>query len=85
MKQATIAQHANDNWQEMRHLLVTTKKVKSLYTRQKNCPTAFGEDVTKTVDNFLSSPKVKMTPALQHGIDHEDDAKKYYVKAMKNT
>ena len=24
-----------------------------------------------------------MTPALQHGIDHEGDAKKYYVKAMK--
>ena len=35
VKQATIGQHTNDYWHEMRHLLVTAKKVKSLYTRQK--------------------------------------------------
>ena len=28
---ATIGQHTNDNWHEMRHLLVTGKKIESLY------------------------------------------------------
>ena len=32
---ATVGQHKNDNWHEMRHLLVTGKKIKGLYTRQK--------------------------------------------------
>ena len=67
----------------MQHLIVTAKKVKSLYTRQKAVQQHPGEDVTKTVDNFFSTSKMKMTPALQHGVNHEGDAKKYYVKAMK--
>ena len=33
---ATFGQHKNDNWNDMHHLLVTGKKVKGIYTQQKN-------------------------------------------------
>ncbi|XP_028412514.1 uncharacterized protein LOC114535352 [Dendronephthya gigantea] len=80
---ATIGQHTNPNWHEMRHLLVTAKKVKGLYTRQKTVEKNPNEDVTKTVHNFLSPTKMeKYPPAIQHGIDNEPDAKKYYIRAM---
>ena len=35
IKKATVGQHKNKTWHKMRHLLVTGKKIKSLYTRQK--------------------------------------------------
>ena len=35
INKATMGQHKNESWHEMRHLLVTGKKIKSLYTRQK--------------------------------------------------
>ena len=35
-KKATVRQHKNKTWHKMRHLLVTGKKIKSLYSRQKN-------------------------------------------------
>ena len=80
---ATIGQHTNSNWHDMRHLLVTAKKVKGLYTRQKTVEKNPDEDVTKTVHNFLSPAKMeKYPPAIQHGIENEPDAKKYYITTM---
>ena len=35
IEKATVGQHKNKTWHTMRHLLVTGKKIKSLYTRQK--------------------------------------------------
>ena len=35
IEKATVGQHKNKTWHKMRHLLVTGKKIKSLYTRQK--------------------------------------------------
>ena len=36
IEKATVRQHKNKTWHKMRHLLVTGKKIKSLYSRQKN-------------------------------------------------
>ena len=36
IEKATVRQHRNKTWHKMRHLLVTGKKIKSLYSRQKN-------------------------------------------------
>ena len=36
IEKAIVGQHKNKTWHKMRHLLVTGKKIKSLYTRQKN-------------------------------------------------
>ena len=47
LNEATVGQHENDNGIEMRHLLVTGKKIKGLYTRQKAIEKNSGEDVTK--------------------------------------
>lgn len=35
IEKATVGQHKIKTWHKMRHLLVTGKKIKSLYTRQK--------------------------------------------------
>jgi len=35
IEKANVGQHKNKTWHKMRHLLVTGKKIKSLYTRQK--------------------------------------------------
>ena len=35
INQATMGQHNNKSWHEMRHLSVTGKKMKSIYTQQK--------------------------------------------------
>ena len=35
INQATVGQHRNKTWHEMRHLLVTGKKIKSLYIQDK--------------------------------------------------
>ena len=49
---ASVGQRKNDNWHKMRHLLVTGKKMKGLYIRQKNIEKNPGEDVRKTVQNY---------------------------------
>ena len=81
---ATVGQHKNDNWHEMRHLLVTGKKIKGLNTRQKAIEKNPGEDVTKTVHNFMSPKPLKTYPAaMEYGIRNEQDAKDAYMKIMK--
>ena len=85
VNRATIGQHKNDNWHEMRHLLVTGKKIKNLYTRQKTTERNPQEDVTKTVQNFVSPPThMKTYPvAIQYGINKEQDAREAYIKIMR--
>lgn len=85
VSQMTTGQHTNDKWHEMRHLMVTGKKMKSLYTRQKTVERSPNEDVTKTVQNFLtpSNRTHHHPPAIQYGIEKEEQAKLSYCKIMK--
>ena len=81
---ATVGQHKNDNWHKMRHLLVTGKKIKGLYTRKKTIEKNPAEDVSKTVQNFIAPKPLKTYPAaIQYGINHEQDAKDASIKIMK--
>ena len=67
----TAGQHTNDMWHQMRHWMVTGKKMKNLYTRQKTLEKKPNEDVTKTVENFLTPSKINNNhlPAIQYGIE----------------
>ena len=49
----TTGQHTTQCWHEFRHLLVTGKKMKGLFTRQKTVEKNPNEDVSKTVQNFV--------------------------------
>ena len=51
---ATLGQHPNKIWQEMRHLLVTGKRIKVLFTRQKRLDKNPVTDVSLTVKNFVA-------------------------------
>lgn len=84
INQATVGQHRNKTWHEMRHLLVTGKKIKSLYTRQKTLEKNPLTDVSLTVKNFTALSEFeenKVYPeAIQYGIKEENNAKFYYSK-----
>ena len=49
IEKATVGQHKNKTWHNMRHLLVTGKKIKSLYSRQKTLEKNPLTDVSLTV------------------------------------
>ena len=60
------------------------KKNKGLYTRQKTIEKNPGEDVSKTVQNFMAPKPLKTyQAAIQYGINHEQYAKDAYIKIMK--
>lgn len=84
INQATVGQHKNKTWHKMRHLLVTGKKMKSLYTRQKNLDKNPLTYVSVTVKNFTEQTEFEekqMYPeAIQYGINEENNAKFYYSK-----
>lgn len=81
----TVGQHSNNKWHQFRHLMVTGKKMKGLYTRQKKLEKKPDEDVTKTVKNFLTpSKEINNYPAaIQHGIEKESEAKMAFSKILK--
>ena len=84
INQATVGQHKNKTWHEMRHLLVTGKKIKSLYTRQKTLEKNPLTDVSLTVKNFTDKKEFEENnlypEAIQYGIKEENNAKFYYSK-----
>ena len=84
INKATMGQHRNESWHEMRHLLVTGKKIKSLYTRQKTLEKDPHIDVSLTVKNFTEEKEFKESQvypeAVEHGIKEEENAKFYYSK-----
>ena len=64
INKATMGQHKNKSWHEMRHLLVTAKKIKSLYTRQKTLEKDPHIDVSLTVKNFNEETEFKRKPSV---------------------
>ena len=52
-----MGQHKNKSWHEMRHLLVTGKKIKSLYTRKKTLEK--GADVSLAVKKLTEQKEFK--------------------------
>lgn len=59
IEKATVGQHKNKTWHKMRHLLVTGKKIKSLYTRQKTLEKNPLTDVSLTVKNLSNKKNFK--------------------------
>lgn len=84
IEKATVGQHKNKTWHKMRHLLVTGKKIKSLYTRQKTLEKNPLTDVSLTVKNFTNQKEFQESQvypeAIAYGIKEEDGAKCYYSK-----
>ena len=82
INKATIGQHKNKSWHEMRHLLVTGKKIKSLYTRKKTLEK--GADVSLAVKKLTEQKEFKENQvypeAIEHGKKEEENAKFYYSK-----
>ena len=79
-----MGQHKNKSWHEMRHLLVSGKKIKSLYPRQKTLEKDPRIDVSLIVKNFTEEKEFKESQvypeAMEHGIKEEENAKFYYSK-----
>ena len=84
INKATVEQHKSKAWHEMRHLLVTGKSIKALYTRQKTIEKNPLTDVSLTVKNFIARKKYdenqRYPDAIEHGIKEECNAKFYYSK-----
>ena len=80
----TRGQRENQSWFEMRHLMVTGTKIKSIYTRQKTLEKNPETDVTTTVRNFLcrTQPWEKSPIPVQYGIEKEKEAKLSYTKLL---
>ena len=79
IKAATVGQSYNKQWHKMRHLMVTGKKVKGLYTRQKTLECKPLTNISKTIKNFIEEKKGTVnTTAMQYGIDHEKEALHFY-------
>ena len=89
IEKATVGQHKNKTWHEMRHLLVTGKKIKSLYTRQKTLEKNPLTDVSLTVKNFTDQKEFQESQvypeAIEYGIKEEDGARFYYSKVSENS
>ncbi len=62
---ATKEQSKNEDWHKMRHLMVTGKKIKAIYTRQKtkDCNLSTVSNFLKLKNNFIYSN------AMQYGTD----------------
>ena len=84
IEKATVGQHKNKTWHKMRHLLVTGKKIKSLYTRQKTLEKNPLTDVSLTVKHFIEQKEFQKSQvypeAIEYGIKEEDSAKFCYSK-----
>ena len=82
-----MGQHKNKSWNEMRHLLVTGKKIKSLYTRKKTLEK--GADVSLAVKKLTEQKEFKENQvypeAIEHDIKKEENANFYYQKSVKNS
>ena len=69
---ATLGQHQNKIWHEMRHLLVTGKRIKALFTRQKTLEKNPVTDVSLTIKYFVPEKECNETQkypeAIKHGI-----------------
>lgn len=68
----------------MRHILVTGKKIKSLYTWQKTLENYALTDVSLTVENFIDQKEFKENQvypeAIECGIKEGENAKFYHSK-----
>ena len=53
----TVGQSENERWHEMRHLTITGKKVKSIYTRQKTLERKPLTNISKTIPYKKSTCK----------------------------
>ena len=84
INKATQGQHQSKTWHEMRHLLVTGKTIKALYTRQNTIEKNPLTDVSLTVKNFITQKEYKENQrypdAIEYGIKEESNAKFYYSK-----
>ena len=61
--------------------IVTGKKVKGLYTRQKTLECKPSTNISKTVKNLIEEKKGTVnTTAMQYSIDHEKEALHFYHK-----
>ena len=82
INEQTIGQGSNNTWHNLRHLMVTGKKIKALYTRAATIQKKPNTDVSKTVFNFLNKKDiiVNFPAAIRHGIEKEADAKKCYAQ-----
>ena len=84
INKATQGQHKSKAWHEMRHLLVTGKTIKALYTRQNTVEKNPLTDVFLTVKNFMAQKEYnenqRYPDAIEHGIKEEGNAKFYYSK-----
>ena len=64
INKATMGQHKNESWHEMRHLLGTGKKIKSLYTRKKTLEK--GADVSLAVKKLTEQKEFKENQSWSH-------------------
>ena len=78
-EKATVGQHKNKTWHKMRHLLVTGKKVESLYTIQKTLEKSPCTNVSLTDQKEFQESQA-YPEAIENGIKEEDGAKFYYSK-----
>jgi hypothetical protein len=83
----TTGQHTTQCWHEFRHLLVTGKKNEKTFYKTKDSRKNPNEDVSKTVQNFLTLSRPfennKCPVAIKYGTEMEDEAKTSYCRIMK--
>lgn len=84
INKATQGQHQSKTLHEMRHLLVTGKTIKALYTRQNTIEKNPLTDVSLTVKNFVTQKEYKenqrYSDAIEYGMKEESNAKFYCSK-----
>ena len=81
---ATLGQHQNKIRHKMRHLLVTGKRIKALFKRQKMLDKNPVMYISLPVENFVAEKECneiqKYPEVIKHGIKEEGNAKVYYSK-----
>ena len=87
ISKVTAAKHESSNWYTIRHLLITSKKIKSLCTKQNTVEKNPQTDVTLTIKNFVCEQQKQSSETLpkpmQHGIENESKARECYIKCYK--
>ena len=86
INKATMGKHKNKCWHEMRHLFITGKEIKSLYTQQKTFEKEPHNDVSLSIKHFTKQKGFKENQeypeAIDHGIREEENAKFNYSKVI---
>ena len=87
ISKVTAAKHESGSWYTIRHLLITSKKIKSLCIRQNTIEKHPQTDVSLTIKNFVCEQEKQATQTLpkpmQYGIENESNAKECYIKCYK--